>query len=136
MNALLESLRRRPVVLAFCGVTLLALAATAIARPGFRARSKRPGPNAFEDRAAVDGFLFGPRPPETDPLFARLDTDGDGHLAPWEIEWATESLRSMDANRDGWVGPADLRHAAPRHHPPHPPHFPPPPPFAPFPPHR
>lgn len=122
MSVLLESLRRRPVAIALASVLLLAVGATAWAHPKFR-KARRPH---MQDPSAINEFLFAPRGPAGDSLFIRLDTDGDGRLAPWELEWAAESLRSLDVNHDGWVGPAEVRHGAPPHRRP-----PPPPPFHP-----
>lgn len=47
------------------------------------------------------------------PLFERFDTDGDGRLSPWEIEWAAESLRALDRDDDGWIVPREFGHHRP-----------------------
>ena len=122
MTALNENLRRRPAACALASVLLLAVGATAWAHPKFR----KPSRPHFHNPSAINQFLFAPRSPTGDSIFIRLDTDGDGQLAPWELEWAAESLRSLDVNHDGWVGPAEVRHGAPP-----PRRRPPPPPFHP-----
>lgn len=47
------------------------------------------------------------------PLMAALDTNSDGTLDEKEIEQASKSLKTLDKNSDGKIGPEELRPARP-----------------------
>jgi hypothetical protein len=49
------------------------------------------------------------RHPPIPPLFAALDTDGDGVLSPAEIANASKSLLKLDKNGDGKLTPDEYR---------------------------
>ncbi|MBL6765315.1 MAG: hypothetical protein ISQ14_10195 [Verrucomicrobiae bacterium] len=148
MKSFFKRIRGRTAVRRFAlllPATLILIAATAFARPAWEKHRSAKASRNQSGRAAVKEFLFSPAKAGPPPLFTQLDTDGDGLLSPWEIEWATESLRAMDRNEDGWIENFEvLRYSGrdgqasspPPTHPPAPWHHPPPPPHRQHHPHR
>jgi hypothetical protein len=106
MKSFFKRIRGRTAVRRFAlllPATLILIAATAFARPAWEKHRSAKASRNQSGRAAVKEFLVSPAKAGPPPLFTQLDTDGDGLLSPWEIEWATESLRAMDRNEDGWI---------------------------------
>lgn len=112
MSNIIQSFRHRPLVISFALALLLALTISSLARPGNRNQKQRQRSKVSQN---VDNFLFAPHPPaRIGPLVELLDTDRDGRLSPWEIEWAAESLRTLDRDQDGWINPGELPPPPPR----------------------